>query len=116
MAELVVSGCGKTALPDTTTGAARPDSPPPTTHRIVIEVTVEGQEKWDGILNNVENVRKALGPDKTQVEVVTHAKGLGMLLATNDAMKEPTLRSPAQAPPTRKEPPAARRTLRMRTR
>jgi intracellular sulfur oxidation DsrE/DsrF family protein len=56
-------------------------------HRIVIEVNVEGPERWEAILNNVENLQKALGADNTQVEVVAHAKGLGLLLATNDALR-----------------------------
>lgn len=60
---------------------------PPDTHRAVFEVSVDGPERWDGVLNNVENLRKAFGPDKTTVEVVAHGKGLGFLLATNEADK-----------------------------
>ena len=36
-------------------------------------------EQWEALLNIVENVRKALGAN-TQVEVVAHGKGLGILL------------------------------------
>lgn len=36
----------------------------------------------DSVLNNVENARKALGP-QTQVLVVAHGPGLGLLQRTN---------------------------------
>jgi uncharacterized protein len=57
-------------------------------HRIVLEVTTEGEESWQAILNNVENVQKALGREQTQIEVVAHGKGLSLLLATNAPLKE----------------------------
>lgn len=50
-------------------------------HLIVFELTSDGKDQWEGVLNNVENVREALGPDDTQVEVVLHAKGIGLVLA-----------------------------------
>ena len=49
-------------------------------HQVVFEVAMDGADKWQGALRNVENVRKALGV-KTKVVVVTHGKGVGMLLA-----------------------------------
>lgn len=58
------------------------------THRIVIEVNVEGTEAWTGVLNNVENLQKALGPEHTQIEVVAHGRGLSLLLATDAPLKE----------------------------
>ena len=58
------------------------------THRIVFEVTVEGLDKWEAVLNNVENVQKAFGREKTEIEVVTHGKGLNLILATNTAQAE----------------------------
>lgn len=57
-------------------------------HRVVFEVNVEGAEQWQGILNNVENLQQAFGHDTTDIEVVTHGKGLGLLLKTNEAMRE----------------------------
>lgn len=69
---------GATSMPGTT--AAQPAVPDK--HRIVFEVTAEGQEQWEAVLNNVENVRVSLGP-ATQVEVVMHGKALGMVMATN---------------------------------
>jgi intracellular sulfur oxidation DsrE/DsrF family protein len=53
-------------------------------HRVVFEMTAEGTEQWQAVLNNVENVRKALGPENTQVEVVVHAKAIDMLVAKTD--------------------------------
>ena len=57
-------------------------------HRIVLEVNVEGEEPWQSILNNVENLQKALGPDHTRIEVVAHGKGLSLLVNTDLSLKE----------------------------
>lgn len=57
-------------------------------HRIVFEVNVANEEQWQAVLNNVENVQKAFGRENTQIEVVTHGKGLGLLRTTNAAMAE----------------------------
>ena len=62
-------------------------TPTATGHRIVIEVNVDGAERWEGILNNVDNLQKAFSTDPPKIEVVAHAKGLGLLLATNEALK-----------------------------
>lgn len=56
-------------------------------HRVVFELNVEGAEQWQGALNNVENLRQAFGREHTEVEVVAHGKGLGMLLKTNEGMR-----------------------------
>lgn len=53
-------------------------------HRVVFEVNVDGQEAWDAILNNVENVRAALGARAVEVEIVAHGKGLGLLVAAGN--------------------------------
>jgi uncharacterized protein len=55
-------------------------------HRIVFEVTGEGAQAWESVLNNVENAGKALGSDATEIRVVTHGKGVGLLLKTNTAL------------------------------
>lgn len=57
-------------------------------HRIVFEVNVDGVDQWRGILNNIENVHTAFGHDTTDIEVVSHGKGLGLILKTNEAMHE----------------------------
>ena len=57
-------------------------------HQIVFEVTAGGAESWQSVLNNVKNVRAALGPDQTEIEVVVHGGALGMLMATNEAQSQ----------------------------
>ena len=56
-------------------------------HRVVFEVTMEGAEEWTATLNNVENLRKALGA-KTEIEVVAHSQGLGLLVAKDNPLLE----------------------------
>lgn len=51
-------------------------------------MNVHGTEQWQGILNNVENLQKAFGRETTEIEVVAHGKGLGLILKTNEAMRE----------------------------
>lgn len=48
-------------------------------HRIVFELTSAEPDTWNALLNNVENVRRALGEERTEVEVVVHGKGLGFV-------------------------------------
>lgn len=52
-------------------------------HRVVFELTSDDAETWKGVLNNVENVQKALGA--TSVEVVAHGEGLALLTASTNA-------------------------------
>ena len=60
-------------------------------HKVVFEVAIDGAEKWEAALRNVENVQKSLGAKTTKIVVVAHGKGIGMLLAataaTNPKMK-----------------------------
>ena len=57
-------------------------------HRVVFEVSVEGEAQWHSILNNVSNLLNALGRENTQVEVVTHGKGVGLLTIRTPAFRE----------------------------
>ncbi|MEO5719112.1 MAG: hypothetical protein ABIR29_11130 [Chthoniobacterales bacterium] len=57
------------------------------THRVVFEVTMEGGEQWTAVLNNVENLKKSLG-NASEIEVVAHSKGLGMLIAKDNSLAE----------------------------
>lgn len=66
-------------------------------HRVVFEVTVAGPEAWAGVLNNVENLRKAFGDEPTQVEVVAHGQGLGMLLPADNAAEQERMKKLADA-------------------
>lgn len=80
---IVAAGLGLAVVAATDTYGAKKRK-----HRIVFEVSVEGAEKWQGILNNVENLQKSFGPENTEIEVVAHGKGLGLILKTNEAMRE----------------------------
>ena len=62
------------ALP-LTTMTAEPEKPAADKmHKIVFEVSIDGAEKWQGALRNVENVHKSLGVRTTKMEVVAHGK------------------------------------------
>jgi len=56
-----------------------------TMHKVVFEVAIDGAEKWEAALRNVENVQKSLGAKTTRIEVVAHGKGIGILLAKTAA-------------------------------
>ncbi len=45
-------------------------------------MTIENEEHWQALLNNIENVQKAFGKENTQIEIVTHGKGLGLIKNT----------------------------------
>ncbi len=69
------------ALPLTGLTAEAGKQPTNQMHKVVFEVAIDGAEKWEGALRNVENVQKSLGVKTTKIEVVAHSKGIGMLLA-----------------------------------
>ncbi len=73
------------ALPLTAVTAGPEKSTAEKTHKVVFEVASDGVEKWQGALRNVENVQKSLGAKTTKIEVITHGKGIGMLLAQTSA-------------------------------
>ena len=57
-------------------------------HQIVIEISGDGDEHWNGLITNVKNLRTALGNEKTIIEVVVHGKALALLLGKNKEMAE----------------------------
>ena len=57
-------------------------------HRIVFEVTSADPQVWEAVLNNIENVQRALGIDVTEIRVVAHGKGIGLVMKTNTALAE----------------------------
>lgn len=79
-------------------------------HRVVFQVSVAGQEAWQGVLANVENLQKAFGPERTEVEVVCFGKGIDMLLKTDT----PLAQRIAEDKSTGVEFAACRNTLRAR--
>ncbi|HLW55931.1 MAG TPA: DsrE family protein [Bacteriovoracaceae bacterium] len=48
-------------------------------YKVVFELTSDNPKHWETLLNNLENVKKDLGP-KTKMEVVVHGNGMGVLL------------------------------------
>ena len=52
-------------------------------HRVVLELTSDDAQTWESVLNNIENVRKAL--PGTAVQVVAHGKGLALLVSAKNA-------------------------------
>lgn len=60
----------------------------PPQHKVVFELTNDNPESWGALLNNVENLQKAMGAPETQIEVVAHGKGLGMMLKKDSALTE----------------------------
>ena len=65
-------------------------------HRIVFELTSPEPETWNALLNNIENVRHALGEAHTAVEVVVHGKGLAFL-KSSDPQRGGRMKQLAQA-------------------
>jgi uncharacterized protein len=57
-------------------------------HRIVFQVTIDGEEHWNAVLSQIENVQKGFAPDKVEIEVVTHGNASGFVLAKNKAVSE----------------------------
>jgi len=51
----------------------------PAKHRVVFQVSDKDPAKWNLTLNNIRNVRDALGKDKVDAEVVAYGPGLAML-------------------------------------
>jgi len=56
-------------------------------HRVVLDLTADTAERWDGALRNAENVRKAFGPEHVQVQLVVHGKAYPLLQKTNTEME-----------------------------
>ena len=57
-------------------------------HRIVFQVTIDGEDHWNAVLSQIENVQKGFAPDKVEIEVVTHGNATGFVLARNKAVSE----------------------------
>ncbi len=58
-------------------------------HRVVIDVTNPAPEVWGTVLNSIQNIQKALGPENVEIEVVGHERGLSMVVkAANSSMEE----------------------------
>lgn len=57
-------------------------------YRVVIDVSVEGEQRWEGIARNIDNLRASLGEKNVEVEVVVYGKALPFLQKTNATQEE----------------------------
>lgn len=57
-------------------------------HRIVVQVTADGEENWNALLGQVENLRKGFAPEKVEIEIVVHGNATGFVLAKNAPVSE----------------------------
>jgi intracellular sulfur oxidation DsrE/DsrF family protein len=57
-------------------------------HSVLFELTSDDSHDWTAALNNIENLRKAFGPEHTQIELVVHGEGLPMLVAGSNPVQE----------------------------
>ena len=73
-----------TAMSFTATTPAADKPAANTPHKVVFEVSINGLDNWQAALRNVENTHKELGA-AMKIEVVTHGKGVAMLLAKTSA-------------------------------
>lgn len=78
-------GAGVIAAAACASGSAGSTQP---RHRVVMEVSADDPRVWDAVLNNIENLRSALGAGDTEIELVAHGGALGMLLGTNAAQAQ----------------------------
>lgn len=60
--------------------AASPHAAEPA-NRLVLQVSDEGETKWNAVLGNVRNIRADVGKANIELEVVVYGAGLDMLLA-----------------------------------
>lgn len=50
-------------------------------NRLVLQVSDEGEKKWNAVLNNVRNIQAEVGKDRIAIEVVAYGAGIDMLTA-----------------------------------
>lgn len=43
-------------------------------HRVVMDISIEGAERWEGILRNIDNLRKEFGTANIEIEAVVYGK------------------------------------------
>lgn len=57
-------------------------------YRVVWQVTAKTPEQWDAVQVNIENFRESVGPANSEVIVIAHGNGIGMVQATNAAQAD----------------------------
>ena len=51
------------------------------THKVVMQINTADTTVWHGVMRNIANMQAALG-NNTQIEVVAHGSGIGLLIAS----------------------------------
>ena len=57
-------------------------------YRVVWQVTAKTPEQWAAMQLNVENFRASVGPANSEVTVIAHGNGIGMVQSSNAAQAE----------------------------
>ncbi len=58
------------------------------TYRVVWQVTANTSEQWEAMQLNVENFRESVGAANSEVIVIAHGNGIGMVQTSNSAQVE----------------------------
>lgn len=66
--------------------AAEPDTAKK--YRVVWQVTAKTPEQWDAMQLNVENFRESVGAANSEVTIIAHGSGIGMVQTSNAAQAE----------------------------
>jgi uncharacterized protein len=48
-------------------------------HRVVLDIGIEGADKWEAVFRNIDNLRTDLGPNNVEIEGVIHGKAWPLL-------------------------------------
>jgi hypothetical protein len=69
--------------------AQEPTKPSPGgKHRIVCEVTMDGQQQWTAALNNAANAQEAFGKGNLEIELVARSNAVALLLKSDEALRD----------------------------
>jgi uncharacterized protein len=49
-------------------------------HRVVLDIGIEGADKWEAVFRNIENLRADLGTNNVEIEGVIHGKAWPLLV------------------------------------
>ena len=49
-------------------------------HRVVLDIGIEGADKWEAVFRNIDNLRADLGANSVEIEGVIHGKAWPLLV------------------------------------
>lgn len=53
-------------------------------HRVVFELTSDNPAVWNAVLNNIQNTQRRFGAENTELELVAHGPGIGIMLKKDE--------------------------------